>query len=350
MKPGKKTQHELQLGVRYHEDEEDRLQRNSTYSQIAGSLQLDDLGILGNAGNRVQEAEALAVHLYDRIEVGPWVLTPGIRFEDIDQQRTRYRDGEARTFRDGRENDTQVVLPGFGLLYQFNEQLKLVAGVHKGFTAPSNSPGVREEKAWNYELGLRFNSESVQAELISFYSDYANLLGECTASSGSDCEVGDAFNGDAASVKGIELQLSTSPMLGAWSVPLSLSYTYIDGQFDTDIADTDFFGDVSSGDPIPYIPENQFQISAGLEQGALAFYANASYVDSVCSRASCLAFEKTDSSLTIDLAANWQATEQLNLFARLENLSGEEDIVGRQPYGARPNKARTAALGLRYDF
>lgn len=344
------TQHELQLGIRYHEDEEDRLQRNSTYSQVAGSLQLDDLGILGNAGNRVQEASALAVHLYDRIEFGSWVLTPGIRFEDIDQQRTRYRDGEARTFRDNRENDTRVVLPGFGLLYQFNEQLTLVAGAHKGFTAPSNSPGVREEEAWNYEFGLRFNSDSVRAELISFFSDYDNLLGECTASSGSDCEVGDSFNGDAASVKGIELLLSTSPMLGAWSVPLSLSYTYIDGQFDTDIADTDFFGDVSSGDPIPYIPENQFQLTAGLERGDLAFYANASYVDSVCTRASCLAFEETDSSLTIDVSANWQATEQLNLFARLENLSDEEDILGRQPYGARPNKARTAALGLRYDF
>ena len=110
------VKHQLEVGLRIHEDEEDRLQRNSTYQQINGQLQLNDFGELGNAGNRVQEAQALALHIYDRIEFGNWVLTPGIRFEDIQQKRTRYNDGESRTFRDDRENDTQVALPGLGAL------------------------------------------------------------------------------------------------------------------------------------------------------------------------------------------------------------------------------------------
>ena len=86
------TRHNLEIGVRYHEDEEDRLQRNSSYHQENGRLFLDDPGLLGNAGNRVQEAEALAVHIYDQIEWGDWVFSPGIRYEDIDQKRTRWRD------------------------------------------------------------------------------------------------------------------------------------------------------------------------------------------------------------------------------------------------------------------
>jgi Fe(3+) dicitrate transport protein len=75
------------------------------------------VGELGNAGNRVQEPQALALHVYDRIELGDWVLTPGVRFEDIQQKRTRFNDGETCTFHDDRENDTQVVLPGLGALY-----------------------------------------------------------------------------------------------------------------------------------------------------------------------------------------------------------------------------------------
>ena len=54
------VKHQLEVGLRVHEDEEDRLQRNSTYQQLNGQLQLNDLGELGNAGNRVQEAQALA--------------------------------------------------------------------------------------------------------------------------------------------------------------------------------------------------------------------------------------------------------------------------------------------------
>lgn len=345
------VKHQLELGVRVHEDEEDRLQRNSTYQQINGQLQLNDLGELGNAGNRVQEAEALAVHIYDRIEFGDWVLTPGIRFEDIQQKRTRFNDGETRTFRDDRENDTQVVLPGLGALYKIDESFTLVAGAHKGFTAPSNSPGVREEEAINYELGFRFSNNTLNAEAIYFLSDYDNLLGECTASSGSDCEIGDAFNGDAATVQGIEFVLKTElSEFNGISVPLNITYTYIDSKFDTDIADTAFFGDVSAGDSIPYIPENQGQISLGLEANNWSAYINGVYIDQVCVRASCAEFEKTDGSFTVDISGNYQVSNDLKLFARIENLTDEQDIVSRQPYGARPNKTQTFSVGAQYSF
>ncbi len=343
--------HDLQFGVRIHEDEEDRLQRNSSYSQIDGSLVLDDLGILGNAGNRVQEAKAIAIHIHDNIQVGDWTISPGLRYEDIEQKRTRYRDGELRTFRDSRENDTQVFLPGLGVLYQANDSLSLLGGVHKGFTAPSNSPNVDEEIAINYELGFRYQAGSLSAELIGFLSDYDNILGECTSSSGSDCVIGDAFNGDAATVAGLEMLVSANLANGGdYRIPVSLSYTHIDGEFDTDIADTAFFGSVSAGDPLPYLPENQFLASLGFEKNNWGAYLTGNYVDEVCVRASCDAFEKTDDTFTVDIAANYQFSSALRFYARVENLTNEENILGRQPYGARPNKDRTVTAGLRFDF
>ena len=345
------VRHQLEVGLRVHEDEEDRLQRNSTYQQINGQLQLNDFGELGNAGNRVQEAQAFAFHIYDRIEFGDWTLTPGIRFEDIDQKRTRFNGGQTRTIRDDRENKTQVVLPGLGALYKMDDNWTLVAGAHKGFTAPSNSPDVREEEAINYEFGFRFANNTLNAEAIYFLSDYDNLLGECTASSGSNCEIGNAFNGDAATVQGIEFVLKTEVTeFNGIRIPLNITYTYINSEFDTDIADTAFFGNVSAGDPIPYIPENQGQISLGLEANDWSAYVNAVYIDEVCVRASCAEFEKTDGSFTVDVSGNYQISNELKLFARLENLTDEQDIVSRQPYGARPNKTRTFSVGAQYTF
>lgn len=345
------TSHDIEFGIRIHSDQEDRLQLNSTYSQTNGRLSLDDLGILGNAGNRIQEADAIAIHIHDDIQIGNWTISPGLRYEDIEQKRTRYRDGETRTFRDSRENETQVFLPGLGVLYQIDESLSLIAGVHKGFTAPSNSPGVDEETAINYELGFRFNSGAVSTELIGFLSDYDNILGECTSSSGSDCVIGDAFNGDAATVAGAELLFSTDLASSQnFRLPVSLSYTYINGKFDTDIANTDFFGAVSEGDPLPYLPEHQFLASVGIEKNNWGAYITGNYVDEVCVRASCNQFEQTDNTFTVDLAGNYQYSDSLNLYARVENLTSEEDILGRQPYGARPNKDRTITAGIRFNF
>ena len=343
--------HSLRFGLRLHEDEEDRFQRNDAYSQTNGKIALDYLGSAGGAGNRVQSAQALAFYVHDEISVGNWTLSPGLRYEDIDQDRVRYTGGAARNYRDSRENSTQVWLPGLGVSYQLTANWSLLGGAHKGFTAPTNSPGVDEEVAINYELGARFQDGSLSAEVIGFLSDYDNLLGQCTASSGSDCVIGDAFNGDAATVAGLEALLSAdlSPN-SAYRLPLTLSYTRIDGEFDTAIADTDFFGTVEAGDPLPYLPENQLRVALGVEAGRWATYLSANYVDDVCVRASCEEFERTDDSLTIDVSASYQLSAALNLFARAENLTNTHDIMGRQPYGARPNKERTLSAGLRFDF
>ena len=354
--------HGLRVGLRYHEDEEDRLQRNSAYSQTGGALVLDDLGLLGNAGNRVQRAEAWALFLQDRIDFDDWTITPGLRLEAIDQNRVRYETRAGRTsdpssraaanLRSSRGNRTTVLLPGVGVLYRASPAATLVAGVHKGFSAPSNAPGVKQEEALNFELGVRGETPRVRFEAMAFLSDYDNLLGTCASSSGVDCEAGDAFNGDAATVRGVELLLTSDDLAANadFRVPLTLAYTWMDATFDTDIADTDFFGDVGAGDPLPYIPEHQVYAGLSLAKGRWTANVAANFVGSACARASCRAFESTDSSLTVDLSFRLLVGRALELFARIENLANAQDIVGRHPYGARPNRPRTSALGLEWAW
>ena len=343
--------HDLEMGLRFHQDEEDRLQQDDNYTQTAGTLVLASEGELGDAGNRVAQAEALAFYIHDTITMGDWVLTPGIRFEDIELTRRDFTGGNDRVLDNERDNSVTVVLPSFGALYQVNDSLSLLAGVHSGFGSPTSKEGTQEEESINYEFGGRYQSDELSVELIGFVNDYDNLVGECTASSGgSDCTIGDTFNGGAAMVKGLEFSLNNRFDLGSSvSMPIAFVYTYSDAQFDSTF-DSEFFGDVEAGDDIPYIPEQQMTLTVGLEQGDVRLNASVNYVDAVCVKASCGAFEKTEDSTTLDLSANYQVNSDLSVFARLENATGEESIVGRQPYGARPNKARTAAMGMRLSF
>ena len=351
--------HRVEISLRVHADEEDRLQRNSSYHQEDGELLLDDYGQLGNAGNRIQDAQAIAFYVKDTIEIGNLTLTPGLRYENIDQKRTRFEIRNGRTtdpssraatnLRSMRENQTTVVSPGFGLSYRTSDRTLLHFGAHKGFTAPSNAPDVKEESAWIFETGIRYVNESapLTADIVGFLTDYDNLLGECTASSGTDCEIGRAFNGDAATVAGIEARVTTdlAPQRG-FSLPISLNLTMFDGQFDTDVADTDFFGDVKKGDPIPYLPESQLHLIAGFVKLPFEGYLSLTRVGDVCVRSSCGNFEKVDSSITVDMAGNYSLNDSLTFFARVENLLSEDAIASRHPYGARPNKARTVSVGM----
>ena len=345
--------HDLEMGLRFHQDEEDRLQQDDNYTQVGGSLALSSEGVLGAAGNRVAQAEALAFYVHDTITMGDWVVTPGIRVEDIELTRREFTGGSDRVLdaTKNRDNSVTAVLPSLGALYQVNDSLSLLAGVHSGFGSPTSKEGTQEEESINYEFGGRYQSNELSVELIGFMNDYDNLVGECTASSGgSDCTIGDTFNGGAAMVKGLEFSLNNRFDLGSSvSMPIAFVYTYTDAQFDSTF-DSEFFGDVDAGDEIPYIPAKQMTLTVGLEQGDVRLNASVNYVDAVCVNASCGAFEKTEDSTTLDLSANYQVNTDLSVFARLENATGEESIVGRQPYGARPNKARTAAMGMRLSF
>ena len=344
--------HDIELGIRYHEDEEDRLQRTDKYTQIDQSLLLDSIGVTGgNKNNRVVQAEALAIYVKDSITFGKFVVTPGLRFEDIDLLRRDWSALPRNASPSVKSNSVTAVLPSIGVLYNVNDQLSLLAGAYNGFGSPTTSDGVEEEDAINIEFGGRYQKDDLLLELIAFTSDYENLVGECTASSSTgNCDIGDQFNGGEATVKGFEFQLANITQLtDSLELPMSLTYTHTDAEFDSTF-DSEFFGDVSKGDPIPYIPKSQYAFSVGIESNTFQVNAVLNYVDAVCVKASCGDFEETNESILLDVVGNYQVSDDFAVYLRMENITDEADIVARQPKGARPNKARTATLGVRYTF
>ena len=349
--------HALQAGLRYHEDEEDRLQRNDNFQQLGGILVLNSTGLEGNAGNRIQDAKAWAAYIFDRIEFDRWTLTPGLRYESIKLSRVRYKtnsdDPSSRdpdNFRDTRKNEVNVWLPGIGAIFDLNDNTRLVGGVHRGFATPGNEPGVDPEESTNFELGVRHQKDRLSLEAMFFFNDYENLVGVCTNSSGSDCDPGDSFNGEGVHIPGIELTAQTSFELGnKWTLPIQLSFTWMDAKFQSNF-DSEFFGHVSEGDPVPYVPEFQYWASIGLEGGPWSFYLSASHVDSVCTRASCGEYEQTEDSTVLNLSGHFQINKQWQLYAVVENLTDDIYLVAREPYGARPNKPRSVMTGARFNF
>ncbi len=349
--------HNLEAGLRYHRDEEDRLQRNDNYQQLFGQLTLNEYGLEGNAGNRIQDARAWAAYVYDRIDWNQWTLTPGLRYENIELSRVRYHtngdDPASRApdnFRDSRENKLAVWLPGIGVLYEFNSSTTLVAGVHKGFATPGNEPGIDPEESVNYELGVRHDAGQISFEALFFFNDYENLVGVCTNSSGSGCEPGDSFNGEAVQIPGLELTFNTEfDVNDQWQLPLQVVYTWTNAEFQSDFF-SDFFGEVSKGDPVPYVPNNQLWASLGLLGGPWSFFLSGNYVGSVCTKASCDEFEETEAATIFDFSAHYRINDSWELYAVVENLSDELYIVAREPYGARPNKPRTFMLGTKFRF
>ena len=350
------TEVALTAGLRIHDDEEDRFQHQDSYRMQDGALVLTTAGAPGSTTNRVSHADVNAYFVDTEIRTGHWILTPGLRFEDIDMVRRDFStadptraNGPSRV----RENSTSTLIPGMGALYRLNEEWRLLAGVHKGFNPPSPGSTADEEESLNIEAGVRFNRGVVSFEGIYFRNDYDNLVGTVTDSTGGGGEIGDQFDGGEAIVSGLELTASYSASIGGLDVPLSLDYTWTaEAEFDNAFeSNFDPWGEVEVGDELPYIPEHQFRASAGLLAEKWTFNLAVNYIGELRTRAgqgALLREESIDSNVVWDTIATWQFTERLSSYAKVDNLFDETYIAARRPAGVRPGLPRTAFLGLTY--
>lgn len=126
---------------------------------------LTSAGIKGNQENQVRNSRSLASFINYDIQINQLKISTGIRYENIHFDFQNF--GNADNARLGSvlrtaENQLTVFLPGLGFTYRVNENINLLAGIHKGFSPPG-MPSVstaavqaKMETSINYELGYQF--------------------------------------------------------------------------------------------------------------------------------------------------------------------------------------------------
>jgi Fe(3+) dicitrate transport protein len=347
-------------GLRFHEDYEDRFQKEDRYRMQDGNMVLTTPGVGGGQDNRIGEAEADSGFLSADIDVGALRLSPGVRYERIKLTRTDFaRTDPTRSQAPTRLDEAKLSewITGIGATYQLTRRVKLIGGVHEGFNPPSPGSDASAETSTNFEFGLRYEGPRMYAEAIGFVTDYDNLVGTVTESTGGGGEIGQQFEAGEAVVRGIELLGETVAweFAGGWRVPVRLSWTWTpDAKFQNSFASNFAPWDVvESGDRMPYVPENVGQLRLGLEDDRLALHLNLNYQSETRTRAgrgSIPLAERTDAALVVDLGASYRLTRHLGLQARVQNLFDKEYIASRSPNGVRPGIDRWAMVGVQASF
>jgi Fe(3+) dicitrate transport protein len=351
--------HHLTFGLRIHEDEMDRYQWVDKYTLNSDkTMTLNSLGIPGTDSNRIDSAEAIAVYIHDEFSYDNLLISGGLRYENMDIERDDW--GKTNPERDTaaahKENSTSVVIPSLGVTYRLNDEVILLAGVQRGFApaAPGNANAEKEE-AWNYEVGTRFSAGDLNAEFIAFYSDYENMHGNCTASvSCDDDNIGDQYNAGEVEISGVEFKVGYQYQLSGFNVPVSLSYTYSSSEFQNDFESAlGIWGDVSKGDEIPYIPEQQLQLQVGLNNENWDFALSGRYLDEIRTRAGSgvIAADDRIASRTVwDVSAKYKFDEGQLVYVAVDNLFDKEYVGTRTHGGIQPGKYRTVQFGYTYSF
>ncbi|MFT4768073.1 MAG: Fe(3+) dicitrate transport protein [Glaciecola sp.] len=346
--------HSLSYGARIHEDEMDRFQPIDVYDQINGELLLSGRIEPTGSNNRLEDAQALSGWIVDSWQLNSALnLNLALRYEDVDSSRRQFSDPDRETGPSRRSNNSSEWLPGASFTYELSDKWQALAGVHRGFSPLGGGAQDFEEAetSINWEAGVRYTG-SWYLEAIAFYSDFDNKTENCSnANPCSNGATAGAFTTGQAVIQGLELQASTVLSFGNMNAPIDLAYTYTDAAISRDNPEEGF----DDGDTLASVPQNTLSLRMGLET-AMNWdnYAVIKYIDETCVTIGCNRdnnqFNRTEDLLVTDLISRYALSDDAVVFFKFENIFAKRAIVSRQPEGARPNKPRTASVGLQYQF
>ncbi len=345
--------HEFNFGIRLHQDEVTRDHTSREFLMLDGSL-VDSGNARVSVTNNNVTAQAIAVYLYDEVTLGDLTLSGGFRSEFISTEFIDLKTNSKVVL------DDSVILPGFGLSYKFAPYTRFLAGVHAGFVpvVPGSDVNVKPEESVNYEFGVRFASPTIQAAVIGFFSDYSNLSGTCTFSSGcGNANLDLGFNAGEVDIYGLEADMNKnlpSVFNSRFSMPLRLVYTYTRSEFKSDFTSPrPDLANVKAGDELPNLPEHMLTARIGLSddrwQTALSFNYVAA-MRTVAGRGEPDKKDRSDVQTVVDFSLNYLLSSRGQVYLTVDNVFDDTAIVARRPFGVRPGKPRSFLLGYQAKF
>ena len=162
--------HELGIGYRYVNEAGHELRfREPVNGNLPTTASRNDRDTRGST-------EAHAIYLDDRIDIGRWTITPGIRYEMIDSEQSNKLSGQRY------QGSYNTALPALNVMYHLTDSWNLYANTEGSFGSVQysqmpnrvTSGEVKPEKARTWEVGTRYDNGDLQAEIGAFLINFDN--------------------------------------------------------------------------------------------------------------------------------------------------------------------------------
>jgi Fe(3+) dicitrate transport protein len=355
---------DFEVGIRIHQDQVERDHTEQNYNMLAGGILKAVEDTYTTTARNTNDALAIAVYVQDKIKIDETVVSLGLRHENIDSSKTIY--GTLSGVKTSENTLTQSVwLPGIGVYSQLTDDVGVLAGIYKGFTAATAgaSGETKPEESTNIELGSRFSGAWAfegQAEIIGFANDYSEFSGTCSFAQGScdSSNTGEQSNAGSAIVYGLEAGWNKQFVAGGFTLPVSSTYTFSRGEFGDKFVDaTGAFGEtgqvIEKGYEIGYLPEHRLNVQVGIGRDSWKVNTSVLYqseMRNVPGEGSIAKKDLIEAHTIVDLSASYQLMLNLQFYSTIDNLFDEQYVAGVKPYGFRPGKPRSINIGAKYQF
>jgi Fe(3+) dicitrate transport protein len=225
---------EVSVGYRYLKEASSEVASRTGYYRPGAAVAGFDLPLLPYQTSR-GGTTANAFYIDDRIDIGKWTITPGVRVEDIRtfNHITNLATNGSVTGTLAPGIDSRETLPTLSVLYRLNDAWSLFANGGKSFgpqqysQLASTTEGLHPESATTYELGTHFNGSALSGEFTLFNVDFDKelQLARSIVGEGMWTDLGATRHRGAESALRYDMGHLSEALAG---LQLSMTYTWTD--------------------------------------------------------------------------------------------------------------------------
>lgn len=169
------VKHAVSVGYRYMTESTDERQLRRSFTAGSNPFAAPELMTRYSTGS----TEAHAVYIDDAVKLGSVTVTPGIRYENVEVDRTNMNTG----FRDSEEY--KEPLPSLRMGWEVNKEWFTYANYSTSFNPVTHlalgatsaaETSLEPERAKTYELGARYRAGGLSLEAGLFWIDFDNQI------------------------------------------------------------------------------------------------------------------------------------------------------------------------------
>jgi Fe(3+) dicitrate transport protein len=224
-------------------------------------------GINGATSRFDNATDAYAAYVDDKISVGSWRITPGVRFEHIKSVR------DDNTAGPNFEVTNNKSLPSLNVAYLLNQYVTLFGNYGKSFGPVQNiqlnsqTPAnpLQPEVAKTIEAGARWTSESLKAEVTAFNIRFDNQIQQIAGVVPATFQnIGKTKHNGIETA--IDYTFGKSSILAGTN--LFANYTYVKAEQESGL---------TAGNDVPFYSRNTATVGAGYVTGPWGFNLSSTY-------------------------------------------------------------------------
>jgi Fe(3+) dicitrate transport protein len=168
------TTHDVTVGYRYLRERGD----DNAYAVTLAT------GVQGSTTTFDNANDAHSIYVDDKIAIGAWRITPGVRYEKIDSKRDDRATGGSF------ESNNGKALPSINVAYLLSRTATLFANYNTSFGAVQNTQlnsqtaanPLRPEVAKTTEAGVRWQDDAIHAEITVYRMRFDNQIQQIAGS------------------------------------------------------------------------------------------------------------------------------------------------------------------------